>query len=193
MLYRPVQDSDNRILKTRWLPMVKGWIKPLLTAAIVVAVINLFFPRYYVEGKSMEPQLHEADRLLVSNVDAMTHAIERGKVVVLSSPVDGTIVVKRVIGLPGETVDIRAGLVFVDNNLLSEDYIDEAPNYTGHWYLTGNQYFVLGDNRNHSFDSGDYGPVERELLHGVVKLRWWPPNAIGGFYVPHYEDLTNGG
>jgi len=137
----------------------------------------------------MEPGLHERDRLFVSNLDVMTaDQLTRGQVVVLSSPVDGTVVVKRIIGLPGETIEVREGTVYINGEALDEPYVNEAPRYSGTWTLGVDQYFVLGDNRNQSYDSADYGAVSRDHMQGVVKLRLWPLDALGGFSVPEYKD-----
>lgn len=189
MLYRPNEiQPDEQTLKERLVPLLKEWSQPLLLIGAFL-IFNFFFPRYAVEGASMEPQLHDTDRLLGSHLPVMTGEIERGEVVVLSSPVDGTRVVKRVIGLPGETVVVTGGVVFINSEPLDEPYIMEAPRYAGTWQLGDNQYFVLGDNRNHSYDSADYGPVDADLLQGVIEFRWWPPDALGGFPIPSYSDL----
>ena len=190
MIYQP---HDQQPVKRSWKsvvhPAFKDWVRPLLTVALIVMVINFFFPRYAVQGQSMEPLLHETDRLVASHVEAITGSVKRGEVVVLSSPVDGRLVVKRVIGLPGETIEIKNGQVYIDGTPLVELYVKEAPRYTGTWHLSGSQYFVLGDNRNHSYDSSAYGQVEAALLQGVVEFRWWPPNAVSGFPAPAYPAL----
>lgn len=189
MLYQPGErPSFEPAPIINWRVVYHEWLKPFLITAVIIAVINLFFPRYEVLGHSMEPGLHERDRLFVSNLDVMTtDQLGRGQVVVLASPVDGTIVVKRIIGLPGETVEVRDGAVYVNGEALDEPYINEAPRYRGSWTLRGDQYFVLGDNRNHSYDSADYGAVTRAHIRGVVKLRLWPLDALGGFNAPQYQ------
>jgi signal peptidase I len=162
------------------------WIKPMILALAVVMVVNLFFPRYAVLGHSMEPGLHENDRLFVSNVDAMTQSVTRGQVVILTAPGDNETVVKRVIGLPGETVEVYGGVVYVDGVPLEENYIRERTRFSGRWVVGANQYFVLGDNRNASRDSQDYGPVDASRISGVVKFRFWPLNALQAFERPAY-------
>ena len=162
------------------------WLKPMIMALFVVMVINLFFPRYAVLGHSMEPGLHENDRLFVSNVDAMTQTIIRGQVVILRAPGDDETVVKRVIGLPGEVVEVHGGVVFVDGVPLQEDYVRDRARFTGRWVVGPNEYFVLGDNRNASRDSQDYGPVDASRITGVVKFRFWPLDALEIFELPVY-------
>lgn len=190
MLYQPGQRPPIRkpLPFINWSVIRDEWLKPALTALLLVAVINLFFPRYFVQGRSMEPSLHEDDRLLVSSIDRMTGTILRGEVIVLNSPVDGERVVKRVIGLPGDVVQIEDGHVFINGQLLDEPYINKAPTYAGIWTISADQYFVLGDNRNHSYDSADYGPVPESLIQGVVKLRFWPPTDLLAFGLPQYDE-----
>jgi signal peptidase I len=185
MLYHPTKLemlSDSTFARK----VLNEWLKPMVVALACMMVINLFFPRYAVLGHSMEPVLHENDRLFVSNVDVMTDAISRGEIVVLSAPGDNEIVVKRVIGLPSETVEISDGLVSVDGVLLHENYVRERTRFSGRWEVGENEYFVLGDNRNHSRDSSEYGPVDVNRISGVVKFRFWPLNAFGVFQTPSY-------
>lgn len=185
MLYRPAkleEVSDDTFARK----VLNEWLKPLLVALGFVLVINLFFPRYAVLGHSMEPGLHENDRLFVSNVDVLTNSISRGEIVVLYAPGDNEIVVKRVIGLPGETVEIYDGAVHINGERLYESYIREAPRFTGRWEVGENEYFVLGDNRNVSRDSTEYGPVHISRISGVVKFRFWPLNSFSVFETPEY-------
>ena len=166
--------------------LVDEWVKPILLVVVFVALINLVFPRYAVEGRSMEPSLHDSDRLFVSNLDPLNRPLERGEVVILTSPYDGETVVKRVIGLPGEVVTIRAGVVYVNDVQLDEPYIFEPPLYNGSWEVPAGHYFVLGDNRNHSLDSADYGPVSEGEISGVVKFRFLPLDQVQWFNAPDY-------
>jgi signal peptidase I len=185
MLYRPVKlevTSKNTFARK----VLNEWLKPLLIALACVLVINLFFPRYAVLGYSMEPGLHENDRLFVSNVDVMTNSISRGEIVVLYAPGDNEVVVKRVIGLPGETVEIYGGVVRINGVVLHESYIREAPRFRGRWEVGENEYFVLGDNRNASRDSSEYGPINVSRISGVVKFRFWPLNSFSVFQTPEY-------
>ncbi len=165
---------------------VSEWLKTLLMAAVIFAVINLLFPRYIVDGHSMEPQLHDWDLLMATSLDVMTNQLQRGDVVALISPRDGERVVKRIIGLPGERVEVRDGQVYINGTALKETYISTPPRYTGSWTVGDDQYFVLGDNRNNSLDSHYYGPVDRAQIQGVVKFRYWPLNQIGIMPVPEY-------
>ncbi len=183
MLYQPGALSLRRCC-------IGEWVKSALEVLVIIFLMNLFFPRYYVDGQSMDPGLHTADRLFASSIDVLMHQIPRGAVVVLSSPRDGASVVKRVVGLPGERVEVRDGVVTVNGVALHEPYIKEAPRYAGMWQLGSDEYFVLGDNRNHSLDSADYGPVSFSHIHGVVKFRFWPLNQLSTFPLPEYSVKT---
>jgi signal peptidase I len=184
MLYRP--GALITLETTSLLATAGEWIKTILIGVILFVAVNLFFPRYVVQGRSMEPQLYNSDLLFATSIDVMTNQLQRGDVVALISPRDGERVVKRIIGLPGETVDIHDGQVYINGEALTEDYVNDPPRYTGEWQVGDNQYFILGDNRNHSLDSHYYGPVDRQQIQGVVKFRYWPPNQIGIMPVPDY-------
>ncbi len=185
MLYRPrrLESITGSTLAQR---VMNEWLKPMLTALACVLVMNLFFPRYAVMGHSMEPRLHENDRLFVSNIEAAIAPISRGEIIVFTAPGDGETVIKRVIGLAGETVEIDGGTVYIDGVPLAEDYIRERPRFRGQWLVGEGQYFVLGDNRNASRDSSEYGPIDASRISGVVRFRFWPLNALDMFQTPRY-------
>ncbi|MFN8530290.1 MAG: signal peptidase I [Anaerolineae bacterium] len=166
----------------------RDWLKPLVVVTVIVLFMNLFFPRYAVHGRSMEPNLHESDRLFVTNIDLLNRPLERGELVILSSPYDGETIVKRVIGLPGETITVRGGTVYINGEALHESYIADAPRYSGEWVVGPDQLFILGDNRNNSLDSADYGPVEMSRISGVVRLRFLPLDHLSLFDLPDYNN-----
>jgi signal peptidase I len=161
------------------------WIRPLAIMLTIVFVINLFFPRYYVLGRSMDPNLHDYDMVFVNSLAE----IRRGDIVVLHSPRGDVNAIKRVIGLPTESVVIEGGVVYINGIALDEGYINEAPRYTGHWEIGSDEYFVLGDNRNASIDSADYGPIPRSEIRGTAQARFWPLNALEIFQTPTYPGL----
>lgn len=168
----------------------REWVRPFLIMFAVVTVVNIFFPRVFVLGHSMDPVLHDSDWLVVSQIDKMIGSIDRGEIVTIISPRGEVAAIKRIIGLPGEIIEIADGIVFVDGQPLVEDYITEVPRYSGHWRVGEDEYFVLGDNRNHSTDSADYGPIEATRIQGVAKLRLFPLESAGIFSVPSYEVLA---
>jgi len=125
----------------------------------------------------MEPTLKPGDKV----ISFRAREIKRGDLVVFKNPLNKKeILVKRVIALPGETISIKGGKVFVNGKYLYEPYIKEPPSY----YLSTtkippNHYFVLGDNRNNSEDSSVYGPIPRDLIIGKDIFIYWPPSRWG--------------
>ena len=190
MLYQPGDRSPYNPTAQRfsWRLFANEWVRPFLTVILIGVVINLFFPRYYVQGRSMEPQLHEYDWLFTSSLNALTKSINRGDIVVLVSPYDDALAVKRVIGLPGEEVTIVEGRVFINGHPLEEAYIEQTATYSGFWQVAADEYFVMGDNRNHSLDSVDYGPVAASRIRGAVTFRLWPLADFGALHTPDYAE-----
>lgn len=157
-----------------------------LAIAIVISVsLNVFVVQVTeVRQRSMEPTLLSGDRVLVSKVDYRLHRPERGDIVVFHPPIDTTIpFVKRVVALPGETVDLKDGKVYVDGQVLMESYVVGTTNIRNpavHFPLTvpPNSLFVLGDNRPVSGDSREWGPVTDERIIGKVTIRFWPIQTL---------------
>jgi signal peptidase I len=138
--------------------------------------------RYYaIPTNSMAPTLRAGDRVRVEQ----GHLLEpprRGEVWIFRGPPPAaTIIVKRVIGLPGETVEVRGGQVRIDGKPLAEPYLTASPSYTmAPRQLGPDEYLMLGDNRNNSADSHIWGPVPRDRFLGQVRMRYWPPKRVGG-------------
>lgn len=146
-----------------------------LCVVLLFTVANLISIRVEVRGDSMAPTLMNGQVLLASRGLARP---ERGSVVVLRVAEIDHLLVKRLIGLPGETIEIRAQQVYIDGQMLREAYVkqpclvQQCPDSI--WQLGQNQYFVLGDNRNQSDDSRYFGAIVDEQIVGVVLLRYWP-------------------
>ncbi|MGI5997238.1 MAG: signal peptidase I [Lutispora sp.] len=161
-----------------------SWIKLIATAFIIAFVLKTFiFQIAYVKGPSMEPTLYEGQILIVSKLNYRIGAPKRGDIVVLSDNLEHKDLIKRVIGLPGEKIDIRDGFVYINGELLEEKYIS-VPTYEYGFEgskVPEDKYFVLGDNRPESRDSrsGSLGFVERENIMGKAVFRLWPLNKIG--------------
>ncbi len=175
----------------QWRSLLRETGSTLLLAGAIIIFMNLFVPRYIVEGSSMQPTFTNGDFLLTSPVPYLLDAPQRGDVIVLNTPWQAgqPPLLKRIIGLPGETVSIAGGRVSVDGVPLDEPYINAPPNYTSTWELGADEYFVLGDNRNRSNDSADFGPVKKDLIIGRVLLTYWPPADWGAILRPNYESV----
>lgn len=152
-----------------------------LTVVVFLLFMNTVAPRYIVHGQSMEPSIHHDERLLISPIPYLLDQPQRGDVIVFMRQPDDALV-KRVIGLPGETVYLHRGRVYVNGQLIDEPYIS-TPCFVcaDHvWKLGADEFFVLGDNRNISVDSHIFGPIRRDQIVGQVVLRWWPQLQVMG-------------
>ncbi len=162
----------------------------LVMVVIIYTLVNLLAPRYIVEGSSMQPNFETGEWIIVSRLPYLLGAPQRGDVVVLDFEEPQEDLIKRIIGLPGETVEIRDGLVYINGQPLEEPYINAAPRYTGEPIVLGpDEYYVLGDNRNNSRDSHSFGAVSRDHIMGRAWLIYWPPPKWGIVPQQHY-DLT---
>ncbi len=171
-------------------PPENTWVelgKTLITAVILAIGIRTFVAEArYIPSSSMEPTLQINDRLIIEKISYHFHNPERGDIVVFN-PTDALkeknfhdAFIKRIIGLPGDTVQVTEGKVYVNKELLSEDYIAGAPSYDyGPVTVPDGQYLVLGDNRNNSFDSHYWGFVPREKFVGRAFVRFWPVPRVG--------------
>jgi signal peptidase I len=167
----------------RLLHFLREVLETVLPAILIALLINVFIGQATrVEGQSMEPSLHTDQRLVVEKVSYRFHGPQRYDIVVLKLPSQGDeLLIKRVIGLPGETVEIRNGQVFVNGEPLDEPFVDEntQPGRNGQVTVPPLHVYVLGDNRNHSNDSRSFGPVPIENLVGRAWVSYWPPENVG--------------
>jgi len=175
---KPLQNAE-----TFW----KDGLKTMSFAIIFAFSFRIFVaePRYIPSG-SMLPTLQINDYLIIDKLSYKFHKPKRGNVVVFA-PTDALkkqdftdAFIKRVIGLPGDNVEVREGLVYINNQPLMEKYIEEKPEYNyGPVTVPANQYLVLGDNRNSSYDSHNWGFVPRDKIIGRAVIRFWPLNRLG--------------
>ncbi len=155
----------------------------LIPALIIAILIHLFLAQATrVEGYSMEPTLYGHQRLIIEKLSYHLHPPQRGDIVVLLVPEYDKYLIKRVIGLPGETLAIRNGVVYINGEPLDEPYVNGTPrgNYPPVTIPEG-YVFVMGDNRNNSSDSRVFGPVPIDHIVGHAWLRYWPVQDISFF------------
>ena len=160
-------------------------VKILVIAAIIVLPIRYFlFQPFIVKGDSMVPNFHTGDYLIVDEISYRLVPVNRGDVVVLKYPLDTTQrFIKRIIGLPGETVDIHSDKITITKDgkavTLNESYIPASFQTDGDIHITLNtdDYFVLGDNRDNSQDSRLFGPIAQSKITGQARYLYWARNA----------------
>lgn len=165
--------------------LLREIIETILLTVIIYVAVNFATGRFRIEGSSMEPSMHPNQYVLVDKISYMLGDPRRGDVVVFNYPLaTERDFIKRVIGLPGETVTVEGGVVLIDGQPLEEPYISAPPMYSNSWTLGPGEYFVLGDNRNSSSDSHSWGPLNKQYLIGRAIFVYWPPTLWG--LVPHY-------
>lgn len=182
--YRVLEDTARPRPRTSLLKHVTDLFHDLAIAIVVCAfLITYVVQAFKVQGSSMAPELIDRERILVNKFVYHFQPIERGEVVVFWYTEDPDVsFIKRVVGLPGETVEIRNGQVLVDGEILSEPYV--KPEYGDQRSFPAQNvrpghYFVLGDNRRGSNDSRSWGLVPRRYVYGKAFLRIWPPSEFG--------------
>lgn len=171
------------------LPPEKGEERPLrdilrfvIIAAPLVFLFRMFIAQpFIVRGDSMVPTFHDKEYLIVEEISYHTGDVHRGDVVVFKYPLDPKqYFIKRIVGLPGETISITNGQVTVRNSenpsgfQLDESYLSDWEDSRSPLTLENDEYFVMGDNRNNSSDSRRWGPVNEKLLVGRAFIRLWP-------------------
>ena len=160
----------------------------LIIAIVIFLLLQFTVQSFIIIGSSMQPNFEEGERLVINKLVYRLHQPERGDVIVFHPPGNQQAdYIKRVIGLPDESVEIKGGKVYIhkeDGNVeqLVEPYITELAtrDFRGD-KIPENEYFVLGDNRNHSNDSRNFGSVSREKIIGKAWLSIWP-QANGGLF-----------
>jgi signal peptidase I len=170
-------------------PRQRDIAETLLLALSIFCLANLTTARYVVEGPSMFPNFASDQFIIVSRLAYMFGKPARGDVIVFHDPENpAQDFIKRLIGLPGETITIKDGKVYANSKPLDEPYVPELCRNNqcdGTWTLDNEHYFVLGDNRSHSHDSHNFGPLDRSLIIGKAWIRYWPPEDWA--IIPHHN------
>ena len=162
---------------------VRELLETIIPALLIAVLINVFLGQATrVDGQSMEPSLYTDERLVVEKLSYRLHGPQRFDIVVIRVPSQGDdLLIKRVIGLPGETVEIRDGVVYIDQVPLDEDFVEQRtyPGRDAKVTVPPLHVFVMGDNRTHSNDSRSFGPVPIENIVGRAWLAYWPLHSAG--------------
>lgn len=183
--------SPPKVAEKKQRTQPNPWIEGLqtigLSVVLALGIRHFVAEARYIPSGSMEPTLQINDRLVVEKISYNFNPPERGDIIVFWPPDSLTppgqrrdAFIKRVIGLPGEVVEVSNGQVIVDGVVLEEDYIMAPPSYEwGPEQVADESYLVLGDNRNSSYDSHSWGFVPAENIIGRALVRFWPPSRVG--------------
>ncbi|MBU1032052.1 signal peptidase I [Patescibacteria group bacterium] len=165
------------------------FIQSAVVVGAIFALLYLFVAQFHkVSGLSMFPTYNNADFLITDKVSYRIRNPESGEVIILKNPRDESQdFIKRIIAVPGDTLEISNNKVMVNGQQLIETYLPSGTlTHAGAFLTEGspitageNQYFVFGDNRNHSSDSREWGPITKEEIIGKAFFRYWPPKNIG--------------
>jgi len=166
----PVEEKMN------WGRFLLDVVETVVLAVVLFVGINAVSARVRVDGFSMRPTLEDGEFLLVDKVSYFLGEVKRGDIIVFHFPLNpDEELIKRVIGLPGDQIVVQDSQVFVNGQMLNEPYIAQPPLYNGDWMVADGHLFVLGDNRNNSNDSKDWGMLPAENVVGKAVLIYWPP------------------
>lgn len=174
--------KQEKVKKPLWREIVE-WVVTLAVAAVIALTVRAFlFEPIRVEGSSMAETLVNGEVMFVTKPEYLTGDPQRFDVVICHYPGRGnTNFVKRVVGVPGDVVEVRGGYLYVNGEKYDEEYLTYRPDYTLKPYeVPEGKYFVLGDNRANSNDSHLIGPIERDMIKGHVRSVVWPISAWRG-------------
>ncbi len=178
--------SDQPIVQRpkRGRPGFSGWLRDIVISLAVSAFFIIFlYQPVKVEGTSMMPTLQDQERVFINKFVYKLEPIERGDVIVFRYPRDpAKSYIKRVVAIAGDHVQIQAGIVFVNGQRLRENYVprmyEDVRSYPD-MIVPAHNYFVLGDHRNLSNDSRDFGPVDEDFIYGKAVFGYWPVEKLG--------------
>ena len=174
------EPTDPRERRSGALRFILDIVETLILSVVLFAVINAVSARIRVDGASMQPTLETGEFVIVNKLAYMLGKVQVGDVIVFHFPRDPEQeYIKRVIGLPGDRVTVQDGIVSVNGQPLNEDYIAAPPAYESTWKVPADSLFVLGDNRNNSSDSHNWGPVPLDYVVGKAVFVYWPPTRWG--------------
>ena len=193
-------DNESPVDSTSPRPLWRSAAEIGVMLVILFGLLNLLTADTQVNGSSMSPALDDSERVLASRITYALFPPERGDVILVVDPLSPSrVLVRRVIGLPGERVELRGRQVLINGQPLTEDYIgnpltiSDNVTTTSQLQVPANQYFVLGDNRVSINDSRSWGPIPDDSILGRAWLVYWPPETIGIVKHARYQDQPSGG
>lgn len=177
-------DSNKKVVKELY-----DWIKDIFIASLVTLfIIHFLFQNTQVIGDSMEPTLQDGNSIIINKLIYRFVSPKREEIIAFKNPNDSSeYFIKRIIGMPGDQLEVKEGKVYINNNILEETYIFESMdleiigNMDYPIVIPQDNYFVMGDNRNISFDSRykEVGLIHKSSISGKALVRIWPFNKIG--------------
>lgn len=194
-----IQKGKTEVKKDSLKDIIVDWIKTILTAFLIALVLKLFIvDATRVSGKSMLNTLHHDDMLLVNKIGKHFTSYKRGQIIILDAPdYPNRLYVKRVVGIPGDTISLKDDKVYLNGEQLQEPYTSvdyTLPENGGlEWQLSENEYFVMGDNRleGASNDSRNFGPISKDEIVGHAFFRIYPFSDFGLIDNNPYGEKTN--
>jgi signal peptidase I len=177
--YIPEQAHSKR-KRSGFLSFVVDIFETLVLSVVLFVSVNIISARIRVDGDSMVPTLISGEYVVVNRMSYRLGNPHRGDIIVFHFPRNpAEEYIKRIIGLPGDVIEVMNGAVYINGQPLDESYLDVKLNYTGKWEVPQGQLFVLGDNRNNSSDSHDWGTVPMNYVVGKAVMVYWPPPEWG--------------
>lgn len=181
--------QENKSFFEKFKEHIIDFIQTLVVFGAIFALIYLFVAQpHRVSGNSMVPTFKNGDYILTDKISYRFGNPKEGDIIVLKNPRDETQdFIKRIIAAPGDSLKIEEGIVYVNEGKISEEYLPSGTRTRAGNFVTedaqikvgANQYFVFGDNRDHSSDSREWGGVTKEEIVGRVFFRYWPPQNFG--------------
>lgn len=168
----------------------------VVVLAVMVMIYLFIMSPQEINGASMEPNFHNGEYILTNKIIYRIEQPQRGDVIIFKSPRNKEVdYIKRIIGLPGDRVSVKSNAIYVNEEKVAEPYLQPGVTIFGMSYLKEGQeatvpegmYFVLGDNRPHSSDSRDFGPIPKDEIIGKAFLRYWPFSEFGVVIRPVYN------
>lgn len=177
--YIPEQAQSKR-KRSGFLRIVVDIFETLVLSVVLFVGVNIISARIRVDGDSMVPTLISGEYVVVNRLSYRLGNPHRGDIIVFHFPRNpAEEYIKRIIGLPGDVIEVMDGSVYINGQPLDERYLDVKVNYSGKWEVPQGQLFVLGDNRNNSSDSHDWGTVPMDYVVGKAVMVYWPPLEWG--------------